>query len=226
MADGWIKIHRSMLDWEWWDDINTRVLWLTILLSVNHEPKKWHGLEIGCGEMVTSYAQLAKKSGLSVKNVRTSIEHLKETHEVACQPTNHYTIIRVVKWADYQLYDGQTGTQNGKQTGKQSANNRQATGNKQECKNEKKERNIFIPPTFEQVSAYCKERKNSVNPQRFIDFYESKGWMVGKTKMKDWKASVRSWEQNQYQKGHVKIDAPDYIRTSEQMEYDPEAFKW
>lgn len=52
----------------------------------------------------------------------------------------------------------------------------------------------FIPPTLEEVEAYCIERNNGVNPNNFIDFYESKGWMVGKNKMKDWKASVRTWE--------------------------------
>ena len=53
----------------------------------------------------------------------------------------------------------------------------------------------FVPPSIDQVREYCKERNNSVDPQRFIDFYESKGWMVGKNKMKDWKAAVRTWEQ-------------------------------
>lgn len=52
----------------------------------------------------------------------------------------------------------------------------------------------FRRPTLEEVAAYCKERGNKVNPQRFIDFYESKGWKVGKTPMKDWKACVRTWE--------------------------------
>ncbi len=54
----------------------------------------------------------------------------------------------------------------------------------------------FIPPTLENVKNYCAERNNNVNAQRFIDFYESKGWIVGKTKMKDWKACVRTWENN------------------------------
>ena len=53
----------------------------------------------------------------------------------------------------------------------------------------------FIPPTLEEVEAYCKERGNNINPQSFVDFYSSKGWMVGKNKMKDWKACVRTWEQ-------------------------------
>jgi hypothetical protein len=54
----------------------------------------------------------------------------------------------------------------------------------------------FVPPTLEQVQDYCRERHNGVDAQRFVDFYESKGWMVGKNKMKDWKACVRTWEKN------------------------------
>lgn len=58
----------------------------------------------------------------------------------------------------------------------------------------KKPENI-IPPTFEMVDAYCRERDNGIDAQKFIDFYESKGWLIGKTKMKNWKAAVRTWEQ-------------------------------
>ncbi len=53
----------------------------------------------------------------------------------------------------------------------------------------------FIKPTAEEIAFYCNERKNGVNAQQFFDFYESKGWVVGKTKMRDWKACVRTWEQ-------------------------------
>jgi len=60
---------------------------------------------------------------------------------------------------------------------------------------ESKSAKRFVPPTLEEVSAYCKERNNHINPAKFIAFYESKGWMVGKNKMKDWKAAIRNWEQ-------------------------------
>ncbi|RAI15308.1 MAG: hypothetical protein DKM22_04145 [Candidatus Melainabacteria bacterium] len=52
----------------------------------------------------------------------------------------------------------------------------------------------FIKPTIEEVSAYCAERKNGINAEAFINFYESKGWKIGKNSMKDWKAAVRTWE--------------------------------
>ena len=53
----------------------------------------------------------------------------------------------------------------------------------------------FVKPTLEEVTAYCEERKNGISAQQFMDFYESKGWKVGNQPMKDWKASVRTWEQ-------------------------------
>lgn len=55
-------------------------------------------------------------------------------------------------------------------------------------------RGRFTPPSVEEVQAYCSERKNGIDAQTFIDFYESKGWLIGKNKMKDWKAAVRTWE--------------------------------
>lgn len=52
----------------------------------------------------------------------------------------------------------------------------------------------FVPPTVEEVGAYCRERGNGIDPQTFVDYYETRNWYVGKTKMKDWKAAIRTWE--------------------------------
>ena len=71
--------------------------------------------------------------------------------------------------------------------------NNKENNNKKECK-EKSATSRFIPPTLEEIRAYCEERRNLVDVERFYDFYQSKGWMVGKNKMKDWKASIRTWE--------------------------------
>ena len=62
-------------------------------------------------------------------------------------------------------------------------------------------RKRFTPPTVDEVREYCFERGNSVDPQRFVDYYTSNGWMVGKNKMKDWKAAVRNWEQKDKTQG-------------------------
>lgn len=65
---------------------------------------------------------------------------------------------------------------------------------KDSIEKEKKTAKRFTPPTLDEIKAYCQERKNGINPETFYDFYQSKGWMVGKDKMKDWKAAVRTWE--------------------------------
>lgn len=56
---------------------------------------------------------------------------------------------------------------------------------------------IMVRPTVEEVSAYCRERGNTVDAQHFVDFYQSKGWKVGTQPMKDWRACVRTWEQRE-----------------------------
>lgn len=68
----------------------------------------------------------------------------------------------------------------------------------------KKNSSRFTQPTPEEVKAYCTERNNKVDAERFIDFYSSKGWMVGKNKMKDWKACVRTWEKDSKDKPQAK----------------------
>ena len=77
--------------------------------------------------------------------------------------------------------------------------------------------NRFTPPTIEEVKAYCQERNNTVDPETFINFYESKGWYVGKNKMKDWKAAVRTWERNRDNK---KTEKKNQFNNFQQSNYD------
>jgi len=65
---------------------------------------------------------------------------------------------------------------------------------KEKDKKEKRSKCVFTPPTLEEVQAYCRERGNRIDPQYFLDYYTSTGWMRGKVKLKDWKAAVRTWE--------------------------------
>ena len=69
----------------------------------------------------------------------------------------------------------------------------------------------MTPPAFEDVQDYCLSRRNGIDSGAVLDYYESVGWMVGKKKMKDWQAAVRTWEKNNYGNGKptVKIESPD-----------------
>lgn len=72
--------------------------------------------------------------------------------------------------------------------------------NKSDKETYKQNNNIkrFIPPTVEEVAAYCKERKNNVDARQFVDYYTANGWQVGRNRMKDWRAAVRTWERNNF----------------------------
>lgn len=67
-------------------------------------------------------------------------------------------------------------------------------GNEIKKKGIKKKADAFSPPQLSEIEQYCKDRGNNVDAEKFYNFYQSKGWMVGKNKMKDWKAAVRTWE--------------------------------
>ena len=70
----------------------------------------------------------------------------------------------------------------------------------------------FYPPTLDEVKQYCEERKNNIDPMAFIDFYSSKGWMIGKNRMKDWKAAVRTWERKRKEESKTESSVYDEWR--------------
>ena len=84
--------------------------------------------------------------------------------------------------------------------------------NKNKNKKERENRGIFQIPTLQEISDYCMERQNGINAETFFNHYESKGWMIGKNKMKDWKAAVRTWEQRDNQTKQE--EKPWYEKTS------------
>jgi len=75
-----------------------------------------------------------------------------------------------------------------------NANQEPRTNNHSKKNKQKKPQKVFVPPDVSEVAAYCKERGNGIDPQQFVDHYEANGWMRGKTKVKNWKACVRTWE--------------------------------
>lgn len=179
---GWIKIHRQILDWEWYSDNNAFRVFMHLILKANHKEKRYKGIELKSGSVVTSRDILSFETGLSVQQIRTSLDKLKSTNEITIETSTKGTIIQVVNYAKYQLTTSES-------TNEQPTNNQQVTTNK----NEKKERSIFKAPSLEELNAFCLENNLELNASDFINYYESNGWMVGKNKMKDWKATVRRW---------------------------------
>jgi len=100
-------------------------------------------------------------------------------------------------WTDLDRVS--TGCQRGVHTHKDKDKDKNKDKDKDKDTKEGVIRGRFSPPTVDEVSTYCQERKNNIVPQQFVDFYASKGWKIGKEGMKDWKAAVRTWE------GRVKV---------------------
>jgi len=195
MNDGWIKLHRSFLDWEWFSCPKTCQLFIYCMLRSNHTDTKWRGIPIKRGQFLTSYEKLSAGTGLSIRNVRTALKNLESTGEVARESTSQLTKLTICKYGIYNNLDSHTD----KPTDKQATHDRHTTDTRptteKKEKKEKKEKNKrFTPPLVDDIRTYCKERKNKVDPVKFFNFYESKGWMVGSNKMKDWEAAVRTWE--------------------------------
>ena len=99
---GWIKLHRQLLQWEWYTEANTCRLFLHLLLTANNQDKKWRGIEIKRGQRICSLQQLANEIGISLQNVRTAIKNLESTGEITRHSNTKGTVITVTKYDAYQ----------------------------------------------------------------------------------------------------------------------------
>lgn len=138
----YIKFYRNILDWEWYHDINVCRLFVHLLLKANHTNQRWKGIDIKRGQHLTSRDKLASETTLSVQQVRTALNKLKSTNEITIESTKTYTLVTIVKYADYQ--DGENDSnQDTNQERNRIATNDQPTSNQQITtnKNDKKEKN-------------------------------------------------------------------------------------
>ena len=197
--NGYIRLFRKFISWEWYKNQNTKAVFIHCLLKANWEDGSFEGQIIKRGSFVTGRKKLSEELGLTEQQIRTALKHLISTNEITIEKTNKYSIITII---NYDLYQDINQEVNQQLTNNQPTINQQLTTNEKE-KEEKKEkeyikenikRKVFKKPTIKEIADYCKERKNNVNAEVFYNFYESKDWLVGKNKMKNWKACVRSWE--------------------------------
>ena len=197
MSENWIKLHRQILNWEWYSDTNTFRVFMHCLLMAQRDDYKYRGVQLKAGQFTTGIFEMADILGLSAQQVRTALKKLEKSGEINKQSTSRYSIITVKNWNVYQQVNKQI-------TNKQQTNNKQIT-TKQEERIENKELVVvigkqprqqkkFIPPTIQEVSDYCKERNNGIDAERFWHYYNSKGWKIGKEPMKKWQSAVITWE--------------------------------
>lgn len=100
--EGWIKIHRGLLDWEWYSDTNCVRMALHLLLMANFQTKRWRGITVERGQLVTSRSILARETGLSEREVRTAISKLEKSDFLTSRATSSYTIVTICNYEKYQ----------------------------------------------------------------------------------------------------------------------------
>ena len=103
--NGWIKLHRKFLTWEWYQNSHMVHLFIHLLLNANHEPCRWQGIEVQRGQLVTGRKKLSDQTGISEQSVRTCLNYLKSTNEIASKSTNKFSIITICNYDSYQLID-------------------------------------------------------------------------------------------------------------------------
>ena len=154
-------------------------------------------------------ARLFPLRDVKEKEIESAVEKLAEVGLVGLYEVDGRRFLKVLKWADHQRLrvskhkfpepdEAQLAATRGnsRQLAANGGNLRPESESESESESniEREPRKRFSPPSVEEVAEYCRERKNSVDPERFVDFYASKGWKVGAQPMRDWKASVRTWE--------------------------------
>ncbi len=104
---GWIKLHRELIDWEWYTDHNTCRLFIHCLVRANFEAKKWRGISIARGQFWTSLPTLQAETGLSASQIRTSLTKLESTGEIAVKSQAQGRMVTVLEYESYQQDDRQ-----------------------------------------------------------------------------------------------------------------------
>lgn len=199
MNNGWFKLHRSVLDNPVvMKDADHLALWVWILGQCAFEPHDTlfggKRITLQAGEFVTGRNAIVKALKINRGKVERILRIFENEQQIVQVTTPNGRLISVKNWNNYQI-DVQVNVQ---EVCNDCATSVQQVCTTKESKEGKKERSIRVArPTIEDVRAYCEERQNGIDAQRFIDYYESNGWKVGRSTMKDWKAAVRNWERRE-----------------------------
>lgn len=181
--NGWIKLHRKVLDWEWYDTPGMFHLFFHLLVSANVEDKRWRGKVIQRGQFVTSLNTLSQELNMSIKRIRTGLKRLKETNEISIKTANKYSVVTICNYDRYQCVDYAEGHAKGTQEANKGQTNGIQRATTKEDKNIRinKEENIIINNNIKE------ESQTTVNFVEIREFFNRtmNGRMIPKIKTID-----------------------------------------
>ena len=129
IGKGFMRLHRNLLDWEWFDNSQMVHIWIYFLLKANYQDSKWRGIDIPRGSFVTSLGTISNETRLTIREVRTCISKLKATGEVTIKATNKYSIVTVCNYDRYNFTNDDSDKQNDKQNDKQATTDKEINNN-------------------------------------------------------------------------------------------------
>ena len=135
--EGWIKLHRELLEWEWYSDHVVRSLFIHCILKANHKDNNWRGIAVKRGSFVSSYGKSSDELGYSVQQIRTALKKLKSTNYLTYETNRQHTVFQVVRYDEYQSPTNEP-------TDVQQTNNKRSTTNKND-NNDKNDKNSCFP---------------------------------------------------------------------------------
>ncbi len=211
MKDGWIKLHRRLLDNPRVTDPEWLSVWVYLLLSATYQPRKMNFdgkiVVLQPGQLITGRHAIANATGVSSAKVYRVLETLKIEQQIEQQAGIKGSMFTVLKWKDYQETEQQT--EHGLSSNRAATEQRLSTNKKEiteEIKEQKNRKHIHVPcakPELSEVEVYAGEIGLPVTEAaRFIDYYTGNGWMVGRNRMKDWRATLRNWKRTYEEKSH------------------------
>lgn len=211
MYTGFAKLHRKIIDWEWYTDIPVKTLFIHLILRANFEDAKWRGIDIKRGEILTSNESLSKETGLSVQQVRTAIKKLKSTSEITSRATNKNTIITLCNYDIYNPKKEDSNKQPNKQPNKQSTSNQQ-TNNKQittdkKNKEELEERKEEDTPLTPQGESASDKRKSATD---VFDYWNTKQLPKCKSVTSEMVSSLNGMMKEGYTSDEIKASIDRY----------------
>lgn len=187
MADnGFIKLYRKILDWEWYNDPDTFRLFMHLLLRANYEDKPWQGQIIKKWSLVTSRSKLSQETGLSEQKIRNQLNNLQTTNEITIKTTKHYTIIELVKWEEYNQ-------QNNQRTSRKTTN-KTTTTKEIDTEEDKNIQTSNIENEYIENSESSEKREVVIDQNKIqADFLWVLRKSVGVDKFKDYKEWTEAW---------------------------------
>lgn len=218
MTNGWIKTYRKLQEWEWYTDSHMVHLFIHLLLEANHRDRRWRGITIKRGQVLTSRGKLSFETGISERTIRTCLKRLKATNEVTIQSTNRFTLITICNYGSYQVEENGGDQQSDQPSDQRPTSDRPATDqpSHKNVKNYKKN----IEPKGSLSETIPTPKEEPINYKNIINFFnqQTKGvfgqvrYPISDNRRQSIRARVVKFGKDAFREMIIKASESDFMK--------------